>query len=181
MTAPTAERGVWWLAGLVGLCLVVGAAGGLATAGAVRDWYPTLARPSWTPPNAVFGPVWTTLYVLIGIAGWLVRPGAGARRAAAPGAPAGTGPAPRGNAPRRLAWRLWWVQLALNAVWSPLFFGAHRVGLAALDITLLWIAIGAFVFAAARVSRAAAWLFAPYWMWVTYAGALNVAIWLLNR
>lgn len=158
----TADRSQYWLlAALILLCLAVGAAGSVATTDAVRNWYPTLEQPSWTPPNWLFGPVWTTLYVLIGISGWLVRPAADSVR---------TG-----------AWRVWWLQLALNAVWSPVFFGAHRIAAAAVIIVALWITIGTFVFATWRHRRAAALLFLPYWLWVSYASALNLAIWQLNR
>ncbi|MEZ5320158.1 MAG: TspO/MBR family protein [Vicinamibacterales bacterium] len=147
---------------LVVLCLAVGGVGGWVTSDAVREWYPTLAKPAWTPPNWLFGPVWTALYLCIGVAGW---------RVSAVAARSGV----------RAAWRTWWVQLGLNAAWSPLFFGAHRVGAAALVIVALWIAIATFIVQAWRGARPAAWLFVPYLAWVSYASALNLAIWQLNR
>lgn len=151
----------WWLlGGLVALCLGVGAVGGIFTAESVRTWYPTLNQPSWTPPNSVFAPVWTTLYVLIGIAGWRVS---------------------RSNAPRASrAWATWWVQLALNAIWSPLFFGAHAIAAALLVILLLWMTIVRFIALTWRGERPAALLFVPYLAWVSFASSLNFALWRLN-
>jgi tryptophan-rich sensory protein len=148
------------LAALILLCLGVGAAGGWSTSGSISTWYPTLDKPEWTPPGWLFGPVWTTLYVLMGVAGWLVGPSA--------------------FRSTKRNWTLWWIQLGLNAIWSPLFFGANQLGLAAIDIVLLWLAIGAFIRASWNTHRTAAVLFLPYWAWVTFAMALNVEIWRLN-
>jgi tryptophan-rich sensory protein len=111
------------------------------------------------PPSGVFGPVWTILYAMIALAGWLAWRRVGF-----------TGP----------LW-IYAAQLVLNAVWTPLFFGFGRYGLAFADIALLWVLVGATVLAFWRVRRAAALLLVPYWLWVTYAAALNLAIWLLNR
>lgn len=151
-----------WLPAFVGLCLLVAAVAALSTASSVSTWYPTLKKPVWNPPNAVFGPVWTTLYIMIGIAGWLVwrvEPGEARKRA--------------------LRW--WIVQLVLNFLWTPLFFGLQTPGVAAIEIVLLWVAIVAFVRAAWKICIPAAVLFLPYWMWVTFATMLNFAIWWLNR
>lgn len=121
-------------------------------------WYATLVKPPWTPPNAIFGPVWTVLYVLIALSGWLVwRAG-----------------------DRGLALGLWALQLVLNALWSWLFFGLHAIGWALADIGLLWLAIAAFVAAAWRRAPIAGLLFLPYAAWVGYAATLNLAIWRLN-
>jgi translocator protein len=121
-------------------------------------WYAGLAKPAWTPPNAVFGPVWTVLYIAIAIAGWLVwRAGR-----AAP------------------ALVLWGIGLVLNALWSWLFFGQNAIGWALLDIAVLWATILGFVLAAWPRSRVASLLFLPYLVWVGYASALNFAIWRLN-
>jgi benzodiazapine receptor len=122
-------------------------------------WYAALAKPAWTPPNWLFGPVWTALYVMIAVAGWLVW-----RRESRVGTPL----------------VLWGVQLALNGVWSWLFFGLERPGLAALDILVLLVLIAATALAFARVSRIAALLLVPYLAWVSFASALNIAIWRLN-
>lgn len=122
-------------------------------------WYAQLAKPSWTPPSWLFAPVWTILYVAIAVAGWLVWKKV--RRADA-------------------AIALWAAQLALNAAWSWLFFGLHRPDLALVDIVLMLVLIGAFIVTARRVSPVASYLFIPYFLWVSYATALNVAIWSTN-
>jgi len=122
-------------------------------------WYESLAKPAWTPPNAVFGPVWTVLYVGIAVAGWRVW-----RR--------------KGRFVPAL-W-LWLAQLVLNAWWSLLFFGLHRPDMALIDIVVLLATIAAFVFVARRHSALASWLFVPYAVWVSYATALNLAIVRLN-
>lgn len=122
------------------------------------EWYLALRKPAWTPPGWLFGPVWTVLYVMIAIAGSLAWQALGAGSA-------------------RVAWM---VQIVLNGLWSWLMFGLHRIGLALVDILALWLAIGAFVVLAWGPARSAAWLFLPYWAWVTFATALNFAIWHLN-
>ena len=122
------------------------------------SWYAGLVKPSWTPPNWLFGPVWTALYVMIAVAGWLVwRTGRG-----------------------RVALGLWSVGLTLNAAWSWLFFGQQRIGTALIDIAALWLSIATFVVVARPVSGAASALFVHYLVWVSFATALNVAIWQLN-
>lgn len=122
------------------------------------EWYAGLAKPSFNPPNWVFGPAWTLLYVLIAVAGWRVW------RSRLGGWPI----------------RLWGIQLALNFMWSPAFFGAHRVDLALAIVVALFVAIAAFIVAAWRQHRVAAWLFVPYAAWVAFATALNGAILALN-
>jgi tryptophan-rich sensory protein len=124
-------------------------------------WYAALAKPTWNPPNWVFAPVWSVLYVAIAVAGWLYW------RNASSGAV--------------LALSLWGAQLVLNASWSWLFFGLHSPALALVDISLLLVAIAFFIVLAHPISTAAAWLFVPYGVWVSFATALNVAIWHLNR
>lgn len=138
------------------------------TGGSFRPgpWYSALAKPSWTPPPWLFGPVWTVLYVLIAVAGWRVWQAA---------------PAPGHDARRMVALALWGVQACLNMAWSWLMFGLNRIDLAAADIAALWLAIAGFILAAAPVSRPAAWLFAPYLAWVSFAAALNFAVLWLNR
>lgn len=149
------------LAALCAACLLAGLLGGLSTAPAIEGWYRQLERPSWTPPDWVFAPAWTVLYLTMAVAAWLVW-----RRAGRPG--------------RELALVLFAIQLTLNAAWSPLFFGARLPGVALVDIALLWIAIVATIAAFARVARPAAWLMVPYVLWVTFAAALNTAIWRMN-
>lgn len=121
-------------------------------------WYWALAKPSWTPPPWLFGPVWTLLYLAMATAAWGVWMRVGWSRP--------------------LAW--WAGQLVLNAAWSPVFFGAHQLGWAAVIIVALWLAIVGTIVAFAKVARWPAWLLAPYLGWVSFATALNFAIWRLN-
>jgi tryptophan-rich sensory protein len=146
----------------MGTCLLVGVSGSLVTATSVREWYPHIQKPWWTPAGAVFGPVWTVLYLLMGVSAWLIWSNAA------------------GSA-RRTALLIFVTQLVLNGTWSFLFFGLRSPGSAALEIVLLWCSIVATMLAFARISRLAAGLLLPYSLWVSYAAALNVAIWNLNR
>lgn len=151
---PTALR--WWtLIPFLGFCVAAIAVGQTFSPG---EWYDSLRRPAIAPPNWIFGVVWTPLYVMIAIAGWLLWERA------------------------RWSWamRLWFVQLALNAAWSWLFFGLHRPDVAFVEIVILWIVIGATVVLSWEKVRAAAWLLIPYWLWVGFASALNFEFWRLN-
>ncbi len=123
-------------------------------------WFEALAKPSWNPPNWLFGPVWTVLYLAIAIAGWLVWK--------------------RSNGQATPALYFWFAQLGLNALWSWLFFGLHRPPLALVDILALLASIIAFAILARPISPAAALLFVPYALWVAFATALNATIWRLN-
>jgi tryptophan-rich sensory protein len=145
-------------------CVVVGAAGSIFTAAGLETWYGTLKRPGLAPPNWVFGPVWTTLFVLMGIAVWLVW-----RQAAAPNASAA-----------RIAIGVFVVHFAVNIGWSAAFFGAQSVSLGLLVILVLWLAIVATMAMFARVDRRAAALLVPYLLWVTFATYLNYGFWTLN-
>jgi tryptophan-rich sensory protein len=154
--------GKWWmLPAFIGFSLLAGVIGGFATASSVGTWYADLAKPGWNPPDAVFGPVWTALYVLMGVAAWLVWRSGGWSGA-------------------RVALGLFAIQLVLNTLWSLLFFGLRSPGLALVEIVILWIAIVATLVAFARFSRTASWLMAPYLVWVTFATLLNFSIWRLN-
>jgi len=146
------------------VCLGVGGAASWVTAESVRTWYPTLVKPDWTPPGWLFGPVWTLLYIAMGVALWRVWR---ASREV-------------GSRDGRLAITLFVVQLALNGVWSFVFFGGRQPGWAAIEIVALWIAIVATLLAFLRIDRLAAGLLAPYLAWVSYAAALNLAIWSMN-
>jgi translocator protein len=149
----------WWvLAGFIALCMAVGVGAGLVTAPAVLEWYPTLNKPSWTPPSWLFAPAWTVLYILMAIAAWLVWKA--------------------GNA--KAALTLFFAQLLLNFAWSVLFFGARSPGLGLIDVAAMWLAIAATIFAFAFKSRLAAFLMVPYLCWVSFAAALNAAIFMLN-
>jgi len=143
------------------VCYGVAAFGGLFSARAGGDWYADLAKPSWTPPSWVFGPVWTLLYGMMAVAVWLVW----LRRR-------------EGGAAAAMA--LFAVQLAFNAAWSGLFFGLHRPGVALVDLVLLWLALAATVWLFLRRRPAAGALLVPYLLWVSFALALNFAIWRLN-
>ena len=125
------------------------------------EWYASLARPSWTPPRWVFAPAWSLLYTLMGISAWLVWRRVGFRGGA-----------------RALG--LFLLQLALNALWSYLFFGLHRPAIAFLEIVVLWAAIFATLVLFWRVSAAAGALLLPYLGWVGFAACLNLAIWRMN-
>ncbi len=138
--------------------LVLG--GGLALGGLTvpGGWDAGLVKPAFNPPAWLFAPVWTVLYILIAVSGWRVWQRV---RHAGP-------------------MKLWWTQMALNFLWTPVYFGAHRIGLAFIVILLLLAAILAFVAAAWRQDRVAAWLFVPYAAWVAFASVLNGWIWALN-
>ncbi len=147
---------------LIGFILLTAAAAVFGSQFEPGNWHAALSKPSWNPPNWVFAPVWTTLYVLIAVAGWLVwreRPAAWAKHASV----------------------LWFVQMALNAAWSWLFFGLHETLWALVDIVLMVITIAAFVAVSWQPKRLAAWLFVPYLLWVSFATALNASIWWMNR
>lgn len=146
--------------GFVLLCFAVAAAGGLANSYGLTDWYPTLAKPWFNPPNWVFGPVWTVLYLMIAVAGarfWLADVPDGGRAMAA-----------------------WSVQLALNLGWSWVFFYGQAIGWALVVIVGLWLSILATIIAGWTKDRLASVLLFPYLAWVSFAAVLNFAIWRLN-
>jgi translocator protein len=137
------------------------AIGGIASGVGVREWYPTLQKPAWTPPSWLFGPVWSFLYLCIAVAGFLAW-----RKAGFAGA----------------RWALSWyaVQLVLNAAWSWVFFGLRQPGWAFAEIVVLWASIVVTTIALFRVTVPAGLLFLPYLAWVTFAMALNGSIWRMN-
>ena len=146
-----------WMA----LCFTVAGIGGAWTGKEVTGWYRTLARPSFTPPDWLFGPVWTLLYALMAVAAWQVW-----ISAASPLRTWGLG--------------LFLVQLGVNLAWSWIFFRQHAIGVAFADVLALWVLIGATTLVFARTSPLAAWLMVPYWAWVTFATVLNAAFQRLN-
>lgn len=148
--------------GAVGLSLSAGAIGSLFTASAIPDWYAALNKPALSPPNWVFGPIWTMLYVLMGVAAFLIWQKGSAKKEV------------------RLALSVFVLQLALNALWSIIFFGWRNPGLAFFEILLMWASILWTIVLFHKASRPAALLLVPYLMWVTFAGYLNYAIWRLN-
>ena len=153
-----------WLGLAVSLaaCLGAGVVGSLLMRESPREWYQQLAKPAWNPPGWVFGPAWTVLYVLMAVAAWRVW---------------WRGPAP-GVA---LALGVFAAQLVLNAIWTGLFFTLRSPAAALVDIVALWLAIGVTIRLFRPISPEAAWLMAPYWLWVTYALSLNLGIYILNR
>ncbi|MGB5651819.1 MAG: TspO/MBR family protein [Sedimenticolaceae bacterium] len=154
-------RDVIGLVAFLFACLIVSGIGGLVTATSVRGWYTTLSKPAFNPPDWVFAPVWTILYVLMAIAAWRVW-------------------RTENSAARLQALTVFGVQLALNLSWSILFFGFREVGLALADIVVLWSAIAFNAFLFWRIERLAGWLLFPYLLWVAFAAALNLSIWWLN-
>ena len=122
------------------------------------EWYAALEKPSFNPPNWIFGPIWSALYVTIAIVGWRSWTYA------------------RGS----LAMKLWWAQLVMNLLWTPVFFEAHQIGAAFAVILILLALIIGFIATAIKRDRVAAWLFVPYAAWVGFASVLNGSIWMLN-
>ena len=145
----------------IGLCLGVAALGGAVTATSVGSWYQSLQKPSFNPPDWLFAPVWTTLYLLMAVAAWRVW-----RRA--------------GFTMGRNALLLFVAQLGLNLAWSYLFFGLRRIDLALLEIIILLMAIALNAALFWRIDRWAGALFLPYIAWVAFAAVLNGALWRLN-
>jgi len=175
------------LMGLMILTLLVGAAGTLFTEPSIPTWYAALAKPDFSPPNWLFAPVWTTLYILMAIAAWRVwrivglRPASPLARSASKGEVAVAGSrAGEGRRGINKEMAAWGVQLLLNFLWTPLFFGAHLILLALVEMALLWLAILATLILFWRKDRIAGLLFVPYLAWVSFAFALNLAIWRLN-
>jgi tryptophan-rich sensory protein len=146
------------------LPIISGGIVGFMTSRDVSSWYPTLQKPAWNPPNWIFGPAWTILYGLMGLASGLIWQ-------------------KQEEQERQVHSALKWyfLQLGLNFFWSVLFFGLRRPGLALLEIVLLWGTILITITKFARIDRLAASLMILYQLWVTFATALNAAIWWLNR
>ncbi|MDO9707562.1 TspO/MBR family protein [Paracraurococcus lichenis] len=147
------------LIGFLACCYLAASTGAFFRPG---PWYEGLAKPAWNPPNWLFPIAWAVLYTMMAVAVWLVWREAGF---------AGAG----------LALGLWFLQLALNAAWSWLFFGLKRMDLALAELCALWLAILATIVTFAAVSPLAAWLLAPYLAWVSFAGVLNAKLLQLNR
>jgi tryptophan-rich sensory protein len=146
------------------LCEAAGVVGSVFTRDSLRDWYPTLQKPSFTPPDWVFGPVWTVLYAMMGVSLYL------ASRQREEDAAVGSA-----------ARLLFAVQLMLNALWTYIFFGRRSPGWALVEIMLLWVAIASTALSFSRVSRTAALLLLPYLLWTSFATVLNYEIWRLNE
>lgn len=155
-------RNIFKLIIAVTVPVAVGAASGFFTVTGADSWYKTIQKPSWNPPNWIFGPVWTTLYVMMGIGLFLVWK------------------TDTGRKLKRAAVLLFSVQLVLNFFWSFIFFNQQQIGWALVEIILLWVFILLTIFSFSKVSRPAAWLMVPYISWVSFATILNYTIWRLN-
>ena len=140
--------------------LVAGVIGGILTAPAVASWYVLVEKPIWTPPNYVFGPVWTLLYLLMGLSAYLVW---------------------QQKRPERMfALKVFFVHLVINVLWSVVFFGLHSPLYGLVVIVALWAMIVWLITLFVNQSRAAAWILVPYLLWVTYAASLNLGVFFLN-
>ncbi len=142
---------------LLAACASAAATGALFQPG---SWYRGLDKPAWTPPNWLFPVAWTTLYLMIALAAWLI--------------------ATTKHEWATLGLALWAWQLTLNAIWSPVFFGLRRLRIALGVISLLWLVIAAMIVVFAPIHAGAAWLLVPYWVWISYAVALNTTIYQRN-
>jgi len=145
--------------GLVLLPFLAGAIGSLATAPNIQSWYVYLNKPIFTPPSWLFGPAWTTLYLLMGISLYLIW---------------------KSKGDKKQAYKVFAAQLILNALWSLVFFGMHQLWLGFAVIVAMWLLIIWTIILFTKINKAAAWLLVPYILWVTFASALNLSVALLN-
>ena len=141
--------------------LSVGFLGGIATANSVKDWYVTLNKPIFNPPNYLFGPVWTLLYILMGVSFYLLLQEEKSNK-------------------RSIALIIFYLQLFLNFCWSFIFFNFHMLGFAFFEIILLWLTIVLMIVSFRKLNKISAYLQIPYLLWVSFASILNGSIWLLN-
>ena len=142
--------------------VAVGATSGFFTSSEIPGWYQTINKPTWNPPSWLFGPVWTTLYVMMGIALFLIWK------------------SDASESVKKTAILLFAAQLVLNFFWSFIFFNQHQIGWALVEIIIMWVFILLTIFAFAPISKTAAWLLIPYISWVSFATILNYTIWKLN-
>lgn len=145
------------------LCLsfLAGGIGSIFTARSVKTWYAALEKPPFNPPSWVFAPVWTVLYILIALSGWIIWQN-------------------RSKPQSRMLLYLFGLQLFLNALWTVIFFGWHQMGWAFVEIIILTIIVGTYTLFSRNVSQTASLLFVPYWIWLVFAGYLNLTLWLIN-
>ncbi|HEU4574107.1 MAG TPA: TspO/MBR family protein [Chitinophagaceae bacterium] len=146
----------------IAIPLLIGITGGLFTSAEIPGWYQTIRKPSWNPPSWLFGPVWTILYILMGIALFLIWKSAA------------------DSSVKNTAMYLFAAQMIFNFFWSFIFFRQHQIGWAFAEIVALWLLILLTIFAFGKISSAAAWLLVPYIAWVSFAAILNFTIWRLN-
>jgi len=156
------KKNILWLFFFISLCLIFGnGLGGYFTFISVETWYQTLNKPSFNPPDWIFGPVWTTLYILMGISVWLVW-----KR--------------EPSADRTIGIRIFWVQLFFNILWTYIFFGIQKIGLSFFEIIFLIFLIFSNVIYFLKIDKIAGYLLIPYLIWVLYASVLTYNIWILN-
>ena len=146
----------------IAICFAFAGLGSAATTPGLADWYASLAKPTWNPPNWIFAPVWSTLFLMMAVAAWLVWCRSGLKGS-------------------RAAMLSFGVQLLLNVAWSFLFFWLQSPSMALVEIAILWLAIAVTIRLFFNHSKIAAWLMAPYLCWVSFAAFLNFTIWSLNR
>jgi tryptophan-rich sensory protein len=142
---------------------LAGFIGSYFTFDAIPNWYATLEKPALNPPNWIFGPVWTTLYILMATAAFLIWKKGWEKKEV------------------KIALSVFLIQLVLNTLWSILFFGLQNPAIAFVEIVFMWLAIVATIFLFSKISKPAAWLLIPYILWVSFASYLNFAIWMLNK
>ena len=147
----------------VSICLLTGFLGSFVTMDSVTTWYSDLSRPSFTPPDWTFGVVWPILYVMMGISAFLIWNKGLVKRQV------------------KIALGLFVLQLVLNGLWTPIFFGLHMIAIALVEIVLLWVAILLTIIVFWRISKASTFLLFPYILWVSFAVFLNAALWYMNR
>jgi translocator protein len=154
----------WWkLIISVLMVEIIGILGSFSTMSSIPNWYAALTKPAFNPPSWIFGPVWTILYLMIGISFYLVWTS-------------------KIKASRKIyAYWIFWIQLLLNGIWTPVFFGMHNLLGGLVIITLLWISIILNMLAFYQISKTSAYLLVPYWLWVSFASALNFSLWWLNK
>jgi len=150
------------LSSSIAITLSVGAIAGYCTATEIGEWYAGLSKPFFNPPNYVFGPVWTVLYILMGISLYKIWQTSSHKR-------------------KKISLILFFVQLFFNMMWSFIFFKGHFIGWALIDICIMWTLINVCIGFFYQVNKTAAWLMIPYMVWVSFAGVLNYAIWILNK
>jgi len=145
-----------------GFCECAGAIGSIFTVSAIKNWYAFLEKPSFSPPSWLFGPMWTLLYLLMAISIFLISKNGLADKKT------------------KIIFRLFWIHLFFNAIWSFLFFGLESPLLGLFDIIILWVMIGILTFQFFKIKKLAGILFIPYWLWVSFAAILNFFIYKLN-
>jgi tryptophan-rich sensory protein len=154
---------LWKLILAILLCELIGFISSFFTVSSISSWYAVLNKPSFNPPNYIFGPVWTLLYALIGISLYFVL----------------TAKAKKDL--KKKAYLIFTIQLILNFFWSIIFFGMHQILPAFIEIIFLWLAILINMIVFHKISRLSTWLLMPYWLWVSFASLLNFSLWMLNR